>query len=87
MNLYGILSIGYGKRTRYMIREVIENGDLPVDGKVFKTEHAAQEEAKKLGIKIIAVGDCYALAAAYRKATAKAPTHKSIEGVTRNEKI
>ena len=76
MNLYGILSIGYGKRTRYMIREIIENGDCPVNGKIFKTEHAAQEEAKKLGIKIIAVGDCYNLAAAYRKATAKVRTHK-----------
>lgn len=56
---YAIERIGYGKRTKYVIKR-IENGLVtPVNGKAYKTEGDARKAAELLKIKIEVVGDIW----------------------------
>lgn len=61
---YAIEVIGYGKRTRYIIKQVLYNGTNPVDYKIYATEQAARDAANALGINITACGDLYSILAA-----------------------
>lgn len=57
---YAIEKIGYGKRTRWCIKEVHPTGiTVPVDGKTYKTEQAARAAAVAMGIEIERVGDLW----------------------------
>ena len=67
MKHYGIEIIGYGARRRFCIKEIIpERGTNPVNGREYKTEHAAREHAEHMGLTVEAVGDFYALMAAIK---------------------
>lgn len=63
---YGIEIYGYGARRRYVLKALIPNGTLPVDGKRYKSEEAARSAAEAQGLQIVAVGDLWTLAAARR---------------------
>ena len=57
---YAIEVIGYGKRTRYTIKQVIsDRGTNPTNGKWYRTEEAARSAAAEMGIEIYKVGDLY----------------------------
>jgi len=57
---YAIEKIGYGKRTRFCIKEVRETGvTIPVDRKVYKTESAARAAAEDMNLRIERVGDLW----------------------------
>jgi len=57
---YAIEKIGYGKRTRWCIKEVYPTGiTVPVDGKTYKTEEAARAAADEQGLVIERVGDLW----------------------------
>ena len=43
--MIAIETIGYGKRTRYVVRAVDERGTIPVDYKIYRTEEAARRAA------------------------------------------
>lgn len=57
---YAIEIIGYGKRRRYTIKQVLEGiGTNPTNGKVYRTEESARNAAAEMGIEISKVGDIY----------------------------
>ena len=57
---YAIEVIGYGKRTRYTIKQVLSGGGTnPTNGKWYRTEAAARSAAAEMGIEIYKVGDLY----------------------------
>lgn len=57
---YAIEVIGYGKRTRYAIKQVISGkGTNPTNGKSYRTEEAAREAAASMGVEIAKTGDFY----------------------------
>ena len=62
---YAIQVIGYGARTRFVIRKCRWNGSDPIPGLTvaFRSEEAARKAAEAAGIKIDAVGDCYEITA------------------------
>lgn len=66
---YGIEIYGHGARRRYVLKALIPNGTLPIDGKCYKSEEAARSAAKAQGLEIVAVGDLWTLTTA-RRATA-----------------
>ena len=53
--------IGYGKRTRYVVRAVDERGTIPVGYKIHRAEEAARRAAADLGFTVSAVGDFWHL--------------------------
>lgn len=59
MKKYAIEITGYGKRTRYSIKEICSNGTNPVDCKAYRTEADARAAAARLGLGIVAVGDMW----------------------------
>ena len=59
--MIAIETIGYGKRTRYVVRAVDERGTIPVDYKIYRTEEAARRAAADLGFTVSAVGDFWHL--------------------------
>lgn len=65
MKHYGIEIIGYGKRRRYAVKEIVPGrGTNPVCYcKTYKTEAEAREAARAYGFPVEAVGDFYALVA------------------------
>ena len=57
---YAIEIIGYGKRRRYCIKQVIPGkGTNPTNGKCYRTESAARAAAEELGYEIAKCGDLY----------------------------
>ena len=55
---YAIQVIGYGKRRRYVIQQVIKGrGTNPTTGRSYATEAEARKAAEDLGYKIEAIGD------------------------------
>lgn len=57
---YAIEVIGYGKRTRYTIKQIIPGcGTNPTNGKSYSTEKAARAAAAEMGVIITACGDFY----------------------------
>ena len=55
---YAIQIIGYGKRQRFIISQVIPGkGTNPTNGKNYPTEEAAREAAAAAGYKIKLTGD------------------------------
>lgn len=62
--MYGIEIIGYGKRRRYCVKELVRNGLNPTDGRAYRTEEAARDAAGRMGVEIVAVGDLWELLAA-----------------------
>lgn len=57
---YAIEIIGYGKRRRYCIKQVIPGvGTNPTNCKAYRTEDAARKAAAEIGIEISKVGDFY----------------------------
>ena len=57
---YAIETIGYGKRKRYYIKQVISaNANIPFDGKVYKSEERARSAATNANIEIVACGDLW----------------------------
>ena len=64
--MYGIQVTGYGKRRKYAVRRIVQNGTYPVGYcKVWKTEEEARADAAALGVEISVVGDLWELVAAY----------------------
>ena len=62
MKHYAIEIIGYGKRRRYCLKEVLPGiGTNPVDGKAYTSEEAARAAARAYGIEVEAVGDTWQL--------------------------
>lgn len=61
---YAIERTGYGKRTTYTIREYTRTGSNPTNGKRYRTEQAAREAARDMGITVAACGDMYDILAA-----------------------
>lgn len=62
MKIYGIQSIGYGRRRCYVLREVLPGrGVNPVNGRRYATVEAARAAAASLGISISREGDFYEL--------------------------
>ena len=67
--MYGIQVIGYGKRRRYTVKRIVENGTLPLGYcKVWKTEEEARADARCLGVEVSVVGDIWDLVKAYHDA-------------------
>ena len=61
---YGIEVIGYGKRRRYAVKEIVNSGTNPVGYcKTYKTEAEARAAAEAYGVKVEAVGDFWELMA------------------------
>lgn len=58
---YAIEYIGYGKKRRYAIKQVVTGGTNPVNGKAYRTEEEAEKAAAELGITITKRGDLYAI--------------------------
>ena len=57
---YAIEIIGSGKTKHYCLKRVTETGRVdPVDYKAYRTESAARDAAKDLGIEIQCVGDLW----------------------------
>lgn len=56
---YAIEITGYGKRRRYIIRQIVEKGLLVSVSRPYRTLEAAQDTAAALGLVIDAVGDLY----------------------------
>ena len=55
---YAIQIIGYGKRRRYCIQQVIPGkGTNPTTGKSYSTEEAARAAAAEMGLEITKCGD------------------------------
>lgn len=70
--IYGIEVIGNGKRKKYAVKRIVQNGTVPVGYcKVWKTEEEAREDARILGLEISVVGDLWELMAAYDEAYRK----------------
>ena len=67
--MYGIEKIGSGKKARYAIKEVNENGTNPVNGKAYKSAEEAEAAASALGLNISACGDLWELLATYKRNT------------------
>lgn len=65
MKKYGIEIIGYGKRRRYAVKEIVPGrGTNPVGYcKTYKTEAEAREAARAYGLTVEAVGDFWELIA------------------------
>lgn len=65
MKHYGIEIIGYGKRRRYAVMEIVPGrGTNPVCYcKTYKTENEARKAAADYGFSVEAVGDFYDLMA------------------------
>lgn len=61
MKRYAIEVIGCGRKTRYCLKEIMENGTNPVKGAAisYRTEDAARAAAADLGFEISAVGDIW----------------------------
>lgn len=60
---YAIEIIGYGKRRRYSIKQVIHRGlTVPTNCKSYRTEDAARRAAAEMGLEITKVGDVYEIA-------------------------
>lgn len=59
---HAIEYIGFGKARRYTIKMVLENGTVvPTNGKVYKTEAAAERAAHEMNLSIAKRGDFYAI--------------------------
>ena len=58
---YAIEVTGYGKRRRYIIRQIVKKGLLVPVSRPYKTLEAAQDAAVALGLVIDAVGDLYGI--------------------------
>lgn len=58
---YVIEVTGYGKRRRYIIRQIVKKGLLVPVSRPYKTLEAAQDAAVALGLVIDAVGDLYGI--------------------------
>ena len=59
---YAIEIIGYGKRRRYCIKQVIPNqGTNTANGTCYRTESAARAAAEELGYEIAKCGDFWAI--------------------------
>ena len=57
---YAIEVIGYGKRTRYTIKQVLSGGGTnPTNGKWYRTEEAARRAAAEMGLTVSVVGDLW----------------------------
>lgn len=56
---YAIEIIGYGKRRRYAIKQVVSGGTNPVNGKAYRTEEEARQAAAEKGIEIAKCGDLW----------------------------
>lgn len=57
---YAIEIIGYGKRRRFTVKQVLEGrGTNPTNGKSYRTEEAARAAAAEMGIIISKCGDLY----------------------------
>lgn len=57
---YAIEIIGYGKRTRYTVKRITENGTIcPTDGKTYRTETEARAAARVNGYEIAKCGDLW----------------------------
>lgn len=56
---YAIEIIGYGKRRRYAIKQVVSGGTNPVNGKSYRTEEEAKQAAAEKGIEIAKCGDLW----------------------------
>ncbi len=56
---YAIQIIGYGKKRRFCIQQVLDNhrGTNPTTGRSYRTIEQAQEVAASLGYQIEKVGD------------------------------
>ena len=67
MRHYGIEIIGYGKRRRYVPKQIFPgNGTTPI-GKACKTEEEARAAAAAYGVEVEAVGDLWELLAAIKE--------------------
>lgn len=58
---YAIEVTGYGKRRRYIIRQIVQKGLLVPVSRPYKTLEAAQDAAAALGLTIDAIGDLYGI--------------------------
>lgn len=59
---YAIQVIGYGKRRRYVIQQVIPGkGTNPTTGRSYASEAQAREAAAELGYEIQKCGDLWAI--------------------------
>lgn len=57
---YAILVIGYGKRSRYTLRKVVNDGlTVPVNYACYRSIEEAKQAAADLGIEIEKIGDAY----------------------------
>ena len=57
---HAIEIVGYGKRQRFCIKQVLSNTAVnPYDGKHYATEAAAMQAAREAGIKIKCTGDLW----------------------------
>lgn len=65
MSYYAIETIGYGAKRRYLIKEVFDTITCPVDRKPYRTEEAAREAARRMGIEIGKIGDAYQIIRIY----------------------
>jgi len=59
--MYGIMITGCGKHTCFSIQKVLENGTVPVNGKVYGSFGKAMNAARELGLHIIGCGSLYRL--------------------------
>lgn len=56
---YAIEYIGHGKKRRYAIKQVVNKGTNPVNGKAYRSEKEAEKAAVEMGIAIQKRGDYY----------------------------
>ena len=56
---YAIERIGNGRLRCYAIKQVVNKGTNPVNGKVYSSEESAEKAAAEMGITIRKRGDYY----------------------------